>query len=112
MVRKVTRILASISMRSNKALPRPGTLLPLLLFVRDVIINYRHTELVHLGNNPVNRLAVIALPDMSLGMNWLQVFHRADAARMDAGKDQREDEDGAVRKMWRIPWHHVGQECA
>ena len=41
----------------------------MLLCVREVIINYRNTELPHLVNNPVNCMAVIALPDMYLGMS-------------------------------------------
>jgi hypothetical protein len=40
-----------------------------VLFVKDVIINYLNTELPHLVNNPINCTAVIALPDMYLGMS-------------------------------------------
>jgi hypothetical protein len=48
---------------------RTGTLLGNLLFVRDVTINYRNTELSQPVNNSVSCMAVIALPDMYLGMS-------------------------------------------
>jgi hypothetical protein len=36
---------------------------------REVIIHYRNTELSHLVNNPGSCMAVIALPDMYLGLS-------------------------------------------
>ena len=45
------------------------TALGVLLCVRDVIINSRNTELFSQVNNPVICMAVIALPDMYLGMS-------------------------------------------